>query len=1088
MTLRLTSAERSCLIAQSTTLEERLAGQVQFQADDRTSAAAANRFKSWVKTSSGDDPRVLDRVLSDLGADLHSVAGAFGPVSVGGAEIHNRWVDTFDWILAALDRPVSVPEVSDPALPFKPLFDPLVVDARRRRDEKVSEDIYANFTEKALQDFDADLVKTAITVCGRGLLDAFTLARHVGGQFPSTPDTEKGGNSAEPVDVFAAGLKGRRLKSFFLERPVLARLLATVVDQWIDVTALFMNRMGRDMNSISADLLCGGDPGRVCSIGCGLSDRHRGGQSVYKVTFENGASVGYKPKDLSIDRAFNALIDWMAADGAPASAGTVKVSPRGGYGWVEWVAHAPCTDEEEARRFFHRSGAMLCLIRMLQGNDFHFENVVARGQVPVPIDLETITHPRIKEVEPELESESAFFKTMYQLGDSVASVGYLPNYIPVPGGGAAKVGGLDDYDELDAAQHVDAPANAGEGFNPNLPSLNGRPLSVMHYEADLLAGYREMFAYIDRNGARIAAAGGPLDMFENCLIRPVLRATRLYAMIQHRSLARRAVVDGAAWSAEFDMLARISASADGQDPMLTLCHYERKAMAVFDIPFYQASTSSRDLICGDGEVITDFFEAPCLDTVRTRFKNVPKDALPRDEVLIERSLRMGNQPSADWSTALVEGGTLCPSALVACAVELGERICSKAIRKGDASCWLDLVPVTGDERFRQPLALGPGLLSGSDGIALFFADLHAATGDEKWRAEARRASRYGTDQVADPSRLKALSMVAPLGLGTGIGGLIMAQTALATVLQDERHLKAANAYAATVTDSRISEARDFGLFQGLAGAVSALVALYRLDPSQELADRIARAASRLAKMRLEAKSGRESWQDTAWTVPQAGLMHGASGIALALLEAYCLCGDEILLEAVRRALDFETSLLEGRDGWPDLRNCATKGDIAEAPVGLDLSSGAAGIGIARLAISQLDSGLCRAALQTDVRRAGALICNAGEPRFDGLFDGAAGQALFLARAAVQMPGTVELMAGPAMLTSLETSAREIGQHYWEAGRDCDNPSVLFGSAGVGVALLESAGEARATRFLTFGACDPLSEKRSPSFRPSATAA
>ncbi|MBG6202136.1 type 2 lantibiotic biosynthesis protein LanM [Labrenzia sp. EL_13] len=1083
MPTTLSQNERRTLAAKATTLDERLAGHVETMPLDGAAVLAAPRIKSWATTASGDDARVLEKILAERNTNLDALTPAFGPVTFPNGKRLPAWLDTFCWILDTLDRPYEEELESEPSLPFKPMFASLVTEARRRRDRILGADAEVHFSVSGLNDLDLDLYNAAVSVCRRGLLDAFTLARHMSGGMLGT--AAAGAHHVSDADQFAANLKGKQLKAFFVDRPVLARLLATVTEQWIEVTSRFITRVSRDRMCSIAELLGVADPGRVDKVGCGLSDRHRGGQSVYKVTFESGSTVGYKPKDLSVDRAFNTLLEWMEADGAPASAGTVDVCPRPGYGWVEWVQHAPCGNEEEAKTFFHRSGAMLCLIRMLQGNDFHFENVVARGCVPVPIDLETITHPRLKEIRPDFESESAFFKTMILLSDSVANVGYLPNYIPIPGGGVAKVGGLDVFDHA-VSDDDDASSEAKSARNPNLPLLEGKPLSVAQYGKDLLAGYRAMFSYIVQNGARIAAPGGPLDAFEDCLIRPVLRATRIYGMIQHRSLARRSVVDGAAWSGEFDMLSRVSITPDGDDELNVLCSYERTAMAEFDIPFYQASTSSADLILGNGEVIHDFFEAACLETVRDRFNTAPRVLLHRDEILIERSLRMGAGVAAKPASVEVTGALVSASGLVSRALELGEKISASAVRAGGATSWLDAVPVAADDRMCQPQALGPALIAGSDGVAMFFADLYAATADPRWKREAEAASAYSTGQAEVSSRMQAVSMLIPLGLGTGIGGLIQAQTGLASAFGADRHLHAAQRYADAITDTRIAEAKDFSQFSGLSGAISALAGLYRVDPSADLADKIARAAHRLAEARKSRKQELEGWIETGWRIPQVGVVHGASGIALALCEAYEICPQSEILEAARTALAFEADLFDRCAGWPDLRDAEKVDDAATAPISAGYTAGAAGVGLARLALARFDV-FDRASLRTDVLRAVSIVNNSGPAETDSLFDGRAGHALYLTRAAAQMPGTAELLAGPSMLTRMLEDAEENGNFRWLSGSDGENPSVLHGAAGVGAALLECAGEAHATRLLTFGNFEPT-DALTRLCRPASTAA
>ena len=44
-------------------------------------------------------------------------------------------------------------------------------------------------------------------------------------------------------------------------------------------------------------------------------------------------------------------------------------------------------------RFYRRAGHLLCLMYVSSSTDFHDENLVACGEFPVPIDLETVFNP-----------------------------------------------------------------------------------------------------------------------------------------------------------------------------------------------------------------------------------------------------------------------------------------------------------------------------------------------------------------------------------------------------------------------------------------------------------------------------------------------------------------------------------------------------------------------------------------------------------------------------------------------------------------------------------------------------------------------
>ncbi len=101
----------------------------------------------------------------------------------------------------------------------------------------------------------------------------------------------------------------------------------------------------------------------------------------------------YKPRPLDLHQHFNELVDWLneqdragpadrpGGHAGPATAGS------------SFIDHNPCTELAEVRRFYHRQGALLALLYVLDGTDMHYENLIADGDQPVLVDVETLFHP-----------------------------------------------------------------------------------------------------------------------------------------------------------------------------------------------------------------------------------------------------------------------------------------------------------------------------------------------------------------------------------------------------------------------------------------------------------------------------------------------------------------------------------------------------------------------------------------------------------------------------------------------------------------------------------------------------------------------
>ena len=182
---------------------------------------------------------------------------------------------------------------------------------------------------------------------------------------------------------------GSELAEFLAAYPVLARVLGESCRQAVEGHLELLARLAEDRGeSLITRLLDGRDPGALTAIEPG-GDPHRGGRCTATLTFADGRRLVYKPRPLGLHRHFNELVDWLN-DKTGLDIRTVDLLTRHGYGWLEYVVHEPCDDLAGVRRFYHRQGALLALLYVLDGTDMHYENLIAVGDQPVLVDVETL--------------------------------------------------------------------------------------------------------------------------------------------------------------------------------------------------------------------------------------------------------------------------------------------------------------------------------------------------------------------------------------------------------------------------------------------------------------------------------------------------------------------------------------------------------------------------------------------------------------------------------------------------------------------------------------------------------------------------
>ncbi len=969
---------------------------------------------------------------------------------------------TLDWMLEAVtshrDQAPGGASTVPPApaatrvQPFEDVLLPIATAARLQRQHLygVSSDIA---TEEALVGLDQILISRLSRLLAPALFTGFALHRLMAephALLHGLP-VEHDASSTYLYDSFTAELRQGRLEAVFQEYPVLAQLCAKVTELWIDATGEFLQRLSDDAEAIARNLLTNASSEQVVLIEGGLSDPHCGGRTVLKVTFASGQEVGYKPRDLSIDSAWRDFLGWLDASDAPASARAPKVLKRDGYGWVEWIASRPCTDKAGAVRFFERAGSTLCLLHLLRGTDFHFENVIAAGDWPTPVDLETLFQPVPRGDTAAEPVGTAADLAGNWLRDSVLSTGFLPRWLVIPGGHFLAVGGL-YQDEHRLSMHrtfthvnTDAmdyePKSVQPPVSDNIVTVGRVSLSASDYVQEILRGYERMYRFIVKRRDAFLSSGGPLERFQGKHVRVVLRPTALYALLIHRAVGARNLRDLAAFQKAFEFLADHGGFA--QDRIVA---DEAAAMACLDIPYFKSKTNSTALTFSNGDKIENFFHSSAVHDVAERTAQMSNDHLSEALRMIEAALSMqyrtGNRSEGAADKRLQYAEIATPQRAVR---DIFERLEKSALQGSDGTTWIGAVPLALGST-SQIDAVGFDLYSGTAGIALFFAAYCKTYGDERGRAAAMSALAPLRAAVHDPARRKRLVETIGIGGASGAGSIIYALTRAASLLDDASLNDEAAIVAEEIASEQIEADRIFDVIGGSAGAILGLLALHQVTGDAGLLVRARACGKHLLRHRISTDTGFRAWAGVSER-PLTGMSHGASGIALALHRLTSACHELAFAEAAQEALDYEDALFSNDVGnWPDLRNeGAASGDFA-----CQWCHGAPGIALVR---SELRTARDRPLHQEIIDAALDTTRSAGATGADHLCCGVFGRIEVLLTCGLRLQ-RAELVDQARILsqTTLQ-NASMLGDFAWPQGNGAFAPGFFCGRSGIGYQLL-----------------------------------
>ncbi len=705
------------------------------------------------------------------------------------------------------------------------------------------------------------------------------------------------------------GVPGTTTTHWMNDYPALARLLGTRVVAWVRGLAEFIDRFETDRDRIVTEFGEGTDPGPLTKVSFGSGDSHNGGRSVAICTFDSGLKVVYKPRDCSIDVVFAKLVERFNEMLDPdLRLRTPRTIDRRRWGWAEFIGSAPCETIEELRTYHRRLGSLLMVIHLLQGNDFHLENVKALGPHPVPIDLETVCVPVAGLEDPDGIVDVA----TETIDHSVMRTLLLPSAMGMGGVALRNLGAIrvevgDDRQpktikkltlvNTDFQRWVRSEApDAGQRPESEAWLESGEKLTASEQLAESKAGYEAAYrGFLDRR-SELAGEDSPIHDLGPTFVRVLNRATNIYVRLLMQSCETANVTDGIERSLALERFAvgvTVAMPEEHRSTTVDLVRAESESLRDGDVAYFIARGSGTSYWTIESETGSP------IECVGTRLQTSAVEAALEQAGRMgetDLELQLGLQGDAYLSTIrslnrVFHGGTddanpetPAPSGSqrpLAEAVSDGlEYIITRAIESESHLNWIDFSLDPMSEAIR-PATLDVSIYSGRGGLALLFEKAYRHFGDARWLEEAKRAIALEVETIDLRGHREMIERWTPAGL-MGRAGLVAAAWAIGRHEGEGAHRTLAREIALSVSDRTLATDEMCDLIAGSAGYILLLLRLQEEEPIPGLEPLIGRLADHLVARACDVDG--LGWRSLG-EVPLCGLGHGRAGIALALLEA-----------------------------------------------------------------------------------------------------------------------------------------------------------------------------------------------------------
>jgi len=1045
------------LINRAATIDELLSDEFEaIPGDEDRAGFGQRRLAAWCQSAASGDWSLFERRIKRDGLDSAGVLARLTAVRRKQAAPTPQWAADAAWILPALEgmtksgaRPAAIQGAGAEPVAFEHLLTGVVESAEALQQSGLGDKTTSNLKASAYDCLRRALLTGLSELIAPALYERFAAMRdgaETAGRRPDSPTSL--------YEKFIAEMKTGGFRQLFEGKPVLLRLISTIVRQWIDTSREFIQRLDADLPLIRSGVQASGQGG-VIQIEGDFSDPHNGGRSVKIVIFADGSKVVYKPKDLRVDVAWQELIDRLNSAAPPVGLRTARALARDGYGWTECIEHSGCSTSGEFKSFFSRVGAWLAIFHCFAANDMHQENIVADGSHPVPIDLETILQSSNEDQKHSEPEDAAFDAATAKLANSVMATGLLPAYGRGPDGKVFAMGGVTaDWNTKIRIKWENINSNDMRPTrwkeivtdNPNLPHVNGLYAKFSDHIEELIAGFDAYARFLLEEGKGAAL----FDGFSGLAVRKVVRATRFYAMLLQRLKNHKTMDDGVVWSAQADFGARLADWDAQNDPLWPVQRAERSALLTLNVPHFVSATDGQELKDAAGFRM----RLPSTDGLaraRTRFVHLDRDEIDWQVKVIKintNSLVAAARPPAPAARRqLPELREPAPSDLTfrAEAQRAADELTHNAVRRGQAAAWIGL-DWLGDAEVFQLVTLGPDLYNGTAGLS-FFLSAHAAVTQQ---AASRELALAGVARIRKQLKSRNSARIArSLGLGgaTGLGSIVYALTVMSKNLRDPSLRDDAHRAAGLMTDELIAADKRLDVIAGSAGGILCLLRLYRDEQSEAVLRRAIKCGEHLLAQGRSGEPGRRSWVGQGLgSRPLNGMSHGAAGFAYALASLSDATGRDDFAVAAKECIDFEDATFDSQRGnWPDLR-------VEDGAWPCQWCHGAPGIGLGRIGMARLPK-TSGAVFKANVQGAVEGTRAAWPSSLDTLCCGTMGSVEFLCEAG-DLLGRDDLQElAKRELASVLQYAADTGDYRWNSGERRFNLGLFRGIAGVGYTAL-----------------------------------
>lgn len=669
-----------------------------------------NYIKKWLQRKTLLNQKDLDTMISMQYNDKYQFGVGIGPLKDNEVDYEGLypWVEKFQKYIANYNS--TNYDSSEKSIDYSIRF--LIQDIKRYLGEVTEKsefifshqfyvDIIESFTSEIMSIINQTIIHDISQYKKRGLLDG-----------------------EDKYSRFQSYLIKRfeskdNIKNFYNEFPNLIRILVTRIEYFKENLNDLLEAIN-DKSFILFKESLGIQEKIIASISMSMGDTHDNGKSVAILTFKNGKKVVYKPKNLKIANKIDGFMQYLN-ENHNTQFYIIKRLVKNDYTFEEFIVQTNVPNIEDIKEFYKNYGELIGLSYIMNGSDFHYENIIAYGKSPIIIDMETFLH----QLAP-LRTENQIKNSIRdKLSESVIGSSMLPVKIMKERSNDGLQGV--DLSGLSYGRNkfpfnvlvIKDPATDEMRYEwdksyieecQNVPMYNDELFPYERYKTFIYEGFISFLNEIENSKETIIKYIE--NHFANINVRQIIRPTQKYTDLlrfsyhptcMENAIEREKVLHNLwAYSYKNKLLAK----------------FEFEEMLNGDIPQFFINTSKKSIFSNSNKEVKDIFSETPLDIVKRKINNLNSQEINEQLNTIKSSLQDFKFQDYDSMDIVKNPKSYTQDDIIILIEKINNIILENAIIDDENEIITFLEINDGFET--EVMSISEGLYNGLSGIYLFF--------------------------------------------------------------------------------------------------------------------------------------------------------------------------------------------------------------------------------------------------------------------------------------------------------------------------------------------------------------------------------